>query len=94
MLVGEYGLVLAISGRHKDAIPWLKLAMEQQPGNATILYDLAAVHALAGNEKEALECLDSAVRKKGIAPNRLQQAKVFESVRHLPRFQEILNRLK
>ncbi len=94
MLVGEYGVLLAVSGKYEEAIPWLKRALDKQPGNGKILYDLAAVHALSGNHKEALECLESAVQKRRIEPDLLQHAKVFESVRHLPRFQNILNRLQ
>lgn len=50
----RYGVALARSGRHKEALDALDKALQREPGSRRILHHQAMTHAWSGNYAEAL----------------------------------------
>jgi Flp pilus assembly protein TadD len=93
-LLGYYGLALAMSGQISDAIPWTLRAIQAEPGDPNHYYNLAGMYALSGNAAESLRYLDLAVQKGYGNPEKMARDEVFQSVRDLPGFKKILQRLR
>ncbi len=93
-LLGYYGLALAMSGQISDAIPWTLRAIQAEPGDPNHYYNLAGMYALSGNASDSLRYLDLAVQKGYGNPEKMARDEVFQSVRDLPGFKKILNRLR
>jgi tetratricopeptide (TPR) repeat protein len=92
-LLGYYGLALAMSGRTSEAIPWALKAIQAEPGDPNHYYNLAGMYALSGNVVDSLRYLDLAVQKGYRNPEKIARDEVFRSVRGLPEFKKILERL-
>jgi Flp pilus assembly protein TadD len=93
-LLGYYGLALAMSGQISEAIPWTLRAIQAEPGDPNHYYNLAGMYALSGNASDSLRYLDLAVQKGYGNPDKMARDEVFQSVRDLPGFKKILNRLR
>jgi len=93
-LLGYYGLALAMSGQISDAIPWTLKAIQAEPGDPNHYYNLAGMYALSGNPSDSLRYLDLAVQKGYGNPDKMARDEVFQSVRDLPGFKKILQRLR
>lgn len=93
-LFSPYGLALAMSGRISDAISWMSRAVKAEPGDPAHLYNLAGMYALAGNRSEALRQLDRAVQKGYADGGKLERDPVFGSIRDVPEFSRILDRIR
>jgi Flp pilus assembly protein TadD/lysophospholipase L1-like esterase len=94
MLFSPYGLALAMSGRISDAISWMSRAVKAEPGNPAHLYNLAGMYALSGNKSEALRQLDGAVQKGYADGDKLARDPVFGSIRDVPEFSKILDKIR
>ncbi len=93
-LMGQYGLALAMSGRASEGIAWMLKAIQAEPGDPKLYYNLAGMYSLAGNTADSLHYLDLAVRKGYRDADKMANDAVFQSIRDLPGFKEILNRLR
>jgi thioredoxin-like negative regulator of GroEL len=82
-----------MSGRTSEAIPWMVRAVKAEPGNANHLYNLAGMYALAGNRNEAIRCLYEAVSKGYSNADKAGRDPVFATIRNLPEFRAILERM-
>ncbi len=94
ILLGPYGLSLALSGKPAEGIPWVLRALEQEPADTSNLYNLAGMYALCGKRKEALDRLEEAVAKGYSNYDKLATDDVFKTLRGEPRFRDILNRIR
>jgi quercetin dioxygenase-like cupin family protein len=74
------------AGRYDDARWLLRDALEEKPGSAPILYDLACVEALAGESDTALELLNEAVATADRFREYARTDEDFASIRDDPRF--------
>ncbi|MBI4963508.1 MAG: tetratricopeptide repeat protein [Desulfomonile tiedjei] len=92
-LLAPYALALVMSGKTNEAIPWMIRAVNAEPGNANHLYNLAGMYALAGNRNEAIRYLDEAVQKGYANPEKAGRDPVFATIRDLPEFRAILERM-
>lgn len=90
-VAAAYGLALAVSGDAAAGIPWMRRALELEPNDADHLYNLAGMYALAGKPNEALNSLESAVRRGYGNLNKIAGDPVFATLRTDPRFRELLS---
>jgi tetratricopeptide (TPR) repeat protein len=74
------------AGRYDEARRVLLEGLEEKPGSAALLYDLACVEALAGESNRALELLDEAVAQNERFREYAQTDEDFASIRDDPRF--------
>ena len=93
-LFGPYALALAMTGKPDKAIPWMLRAVKAEPGNPKLLYNLAGMYALTGKQADALAALNHAVDKGYSRRDSLSTDPVFDSIRQLPEFQRILDRIR
>ena len=49
-------------GDTEAGLVWARRALELDPGDAGVCYNVACLYALEGRREDALECLDSCVR--------------------------------
>ncbi|MDH4065574.1 MAG: DUF1028 domain-containing protein, partial [Acidobacteriota bacterium] len=84
---------LAKEGRHADAIAEMKKALEINPRGETLLYALAQRYAQAGQPREALGPLGDAIRRQPhIWKAQAAADPLFESLRGLPEFQQLVQK--
>jgi uncharacterized Ntn-hydrolase superfamily protein len=82
---------LAREGRHQDAIVELKKALDINPRAENVMYALAQRHAQAGEPKEALALLATAIRRQPhIWKSQAAADSAFESLRALPGFRQLV----
>ncbi len=93
-LFAPYGLALAISGASKDALPWMINAAKAEPGNPGNFYNLAGLYALLGDKDEALMNLDLAVQKGYTSSDKIENDRVFDSLRNTDKYKAILRRIR
>ncbi|MDQ7783805.1 MAG: tetratricopeptide repeat protein [Desulfomonilaceae bacterium] len=93
-LFSPYALALAISGEPAEAIPWMVRAVEAEPGDPGLLYNLAGMYALSGSPQDALRTLDQAVDKGYAGADKMVQDPIFSSIRDLPEFARIVGRIR
>ncbi len=83
-----------MSGQISEAIPWTLKAIHAEPGDPNQYYNLAGMYALSGNASDSLRYLDLAVKKGYRNPDKMARDPVFQSVKDLPGFKKILQRLR
>ena len=83
-----------MTGKPDKAIPWMLRAVKAEPGNPKLLYNLAGMYALTGKQADALAALNHAVDKGYSRRDSLSTDPVFDSIRQLPEFQRILDRIR
>jgi tetratricopeptide (TPR) repeat protein len=93
-LMSPFALALVLSGKPAEALPWMLRAVEAEGGNAKNFYNLAGIYALTGNAAEALRNLNLAVDKGYANPEKMARDTNFESIRSLPEFRRIIERMK
>ena len=77
------------AGRYDEARRLLREGLEEKPGSAPIVYDLACVEALAGEGEKALELLNEAVATDERFRKYAQTDEDFASIRDDPRFPQV-----
>jgi len=81
-------------GDKKRSLEWAARALAMDPEEPSILYNVACVYALQGQSEDALDCLEKAV-KSGFGHRAwIENDSDLSSLRALPRFQALLNRLQ
>ena len=73
------------------ALESTKRALEQYPGNANLLYNVACMEALLGNSESALTALAESVAQWEPYKEMAQKDDDFASLREEPRFLELVS---
>jgi len=74
------------AGRPEQAVAVLERALEDHPGNGSVLYNLACVEALVGRSDAALKHLQEAVAADPRKRDWAKSDSDFDSIREDPRF--------
>ncbi len=80
-------------GRSEDGFEWGRRAVELDPDDAGVRYNVACLFAVAGDRERALELLEQAVASGFGNRNWLERDPDLASVRDDPRFQALLARM-
>jgi tetratricopeptide (TPR) repeat protein len=86
------GLVYALQDKPSLALRDLTKAVECDPEDATIRYNLAAVHSLAGDKDLSIEALDAALERGFSDCNALRDDPDLKNVRKVPEYKETLEK--
>lgn len=80
-------------GERDRAMAWARMARALDPGDAMLLYNLGCIHALGGEPETALDCLEEAVEAGLSQKGWILHDGDLASLRSLPRFQALVERL-
>ncbi len=72
---------------------WAKRALSLRPDDPMVLYNLGCIYAMADSAGDALDCLDRAVDKGLLQRGWFENDSNLDSLRALPRFKQLLDRL-
>jgi serine/threonine protein kinase/Tfp pilus assembly protein PilF len=86
-------LALVGTGRVPEGLEWAGSALAMAPGDAMVLYNVAAVHALAGRADEALGYLERAIDAGFAHGPDLRHDPDLETLRSDPRLRSLIARL-
>jgi TolB-like protein/Flp pilus assembly protein TadD len=84
---------LAALGEREKALEWARIARSLDPEDCMLIYNLACIHALASDPEEALDCLELAVSSGPVLKAWFINDPDLESIRGLPRFQALIQRI-
>lgn len=87
------GALLQI-GQRERAGKWIEKALEIDPTDSVVLYNVACFHALNGQSGRALDCLESAVDHGAVSASWMQNDDDLLSLRETSRFLALLARLQ
>jgi adenylate cyclase len=88
LYMGANGLVAL--GETEKGLEWAKQALDLDPGDPMLLYNVACIRSLAGRIEEALDCLEMSVNS-GLTERRwLERDSNLDPVRKHPRYQALL----
>jgi len=76
-------------GMREEGLKWAERALEIDPSDAGIIYNVACFFALEGEKDRALDCLEKAVRAGFAHGNWVEQDPDLESLRSDPRFKAL-----
>ena len=83
-------LALQRLGEHDEAAQWMKESISRTPKDSIVLYNAACFHAMTGETKKALNCLEKCLHKDGsINRDWLENDSDLDSLREHPRFAKI-----
>ncbi|HTS87746.1 MAG TPA: protein kinase [Gemmatimonadales bacterium] len=80
-------------GEPQRALEWAGRALALDPEDSGVLYNVACVYALGGQSDDALACLEKAIQNGFGHRAWLENDSDFDSIRALPRFKQLLERL-
>jgi tetratricopeptide (TPR) repeat protein len=80
-------------GERAKGLDWARRALDMDPGESSILYNVACAYALQGAIDEAIECLEAAVKFGFGHKEWIQNDSDLDALRNHPRFQALLERL-
>jgi serine/threonine protein kinase/Flp pilus assembly protein TadD len=83
--------ILARMGDHKRGFEWARRALEIDPEETSILYNVACVYSLLGRKEEAIGCLEKVMEHGTFYKNWAAKDSDLDSVRSDPRFQALLS---
>jgi len=89
--MGANGLVAL--GEVDRGLEWAGRALDIEPRDSMVLYNVACIYSLAGKKEEALDCLELAIDEGLTQKDWLIHDSNFDSVRDEPRFQGLLERM-
>jgi tetratricopeptide (TPR) repeat protein len=87
LYMGANGLVAL--GEHERGLAWARRALELEPEEPMLLYNLACIYSLAGELTEALECLERAIQGGFAHKMWLEQDSNLDPLRDEPRFRAL-----
>jgi tetratricopeptide (TPR) repeat protein len=77
-------------GELDKGLDWARQALEIDPGDPMLLYNVACIQSLAGQVEEALDSLERSV-KNGLTEKRwLERDSNLDALRRHPRYQALL----
>ena len=83
---------LVCLGESEKGIRWAERALDLEPDEPMLLYNVGCVFSLAGETDRALECLEESVRGRLAYVDWLRQDSNLDPLREHPRFQALLER--
>jgi non-specific serine/threonine protein kinase len=83
--------ILVRMGDHKRGFDWARRALEIDPDETSILYNVACVYSLLGRTEEAIACLEKVMEHGTFYKNWATKDSDLDSVRSDPRFQALLS---
>jgi adenylate cyclase len=88
------GATAAISqGDERLGLEWAERISSAHPHETMTLYGVACAYALMGQTERAIDCMEEAVQFGTIQKNWLEHDPDLRSIRELPRFKALLERL-
>ncbi len=87
------GSALIELGQTEKGLEWARRALEIDPQEPAILYNVACAHSIAGASDEALGYLEQAIAAGFGYKEWLENDSDFDTIRENPRFQALLDRL-
>jgi TolB-like protein/tetratricopeptide (TPR) repeat protein len=85
---------LILLGDLDRAERWLQRAIEIDPNDSVVLYNVACNYAVLGRTKEALNYLEQAIRHGTVSTSWLRNDADLKNICDLPRFKELLQELE
>jgi non-specific serine/threonine protein kinase len=83
--------ILVRMGDHKRGFEWARRALEIDPEETSILYNVACVYSLLGRTEEAISCLEKVMEHGTFYKNWAAKDSDLDAVRSDPRFQALLS---
>jgi TolB-like protein/DNA-binding winged helix-turn-helix (wHTH) protein len=93
LLLATMAAIDATHGKTKEATRALVQLKTISKTQYVCPYEMAAVHAVLGEKREAFECLEDAYARRSICLPDLKTDPRFDPLRHDARFQELLRRV-
>ena len=84
------GWELVRLGERQQGLEWALRAIELEPHEPVVLYNVAGIYALSGEAENALDCLERAMGGGFGRKEWLAQDTDFESLRGDPRFEKLI----
>ncbi len=81
-------------GERIRGLEWARRALEVDPNDTSILYNVACVYSLQGLVEESLECLEKAVERGFGQKEWIEHDSDLDALRPHPRYQALLSRVK
>jgi adenylate cyclase len=91
LYMGANGLVAL--GEYEQGLAWARQALDMDPGEPMVLYNVACIQSLAGRFEDALESLEKAVRNGLTQKEWLEHDSNLDPLRHHPRYQALITLL-
>ena len=85
------GLACVRLGEREQGLLWAARALELEPGEPVVIYNVAGIYALAGESERALDCLERAMSGGFGRKEWLAQDSDFETLRDDPRFLALIS---
>jgi serine/threonine protein kinase/Tfp pilus assembly protein PilF len=92
LYLGANGLVEL--GQQDKCFEWTALALSIAPDDSYVLYNVACIYSIAGKLDEALDFIDRTIQSGLTKPTWLDRDSNLDSLRALPRFQALRDKLK
>src|SRR5713101_2266463 len=83
--------ILARLGEHARSYDWARRALELDPEETSILYNVACVYSLLGRTEDAIGCLEKVMEHGTFYKNWAAKDSDLDSLRSDPRFQALLS---
>jgi serine/threonine protein kinase/Flp pilus assembly protein TadD len=83
--------ILVRIGDHKRGFEWARRALELDPEETSILYNVACVYSLLGRTEDAIGCLEKVMEHGTFYKNWAAKDSDLDSLRSDPRFQALLS---
>jgi TolB-like protein/Flp pilus assembly protein TadD len=85
---------IALTGDLQRAESWLRRAIEIDPNDSVVLYNVACNYATFGQKEKALDCLEQAITHGTVSASWMTNDEDLASLHDSPRYQEMLQRLE
>jgi adenylate cyclase len=91
LYMGANGLVAL--GQRERGLEWAQLALDLEPGEAMVLYNIGCIRSLAGQADDAIDCLERAVQAGLTQRGWYEHDSNLDPLRRHPRFTALMERL-
>jgi len=81
-------------GEQSKGMDWLNRALTLEPGDAMLLYNAGCIYAMCDMHEEALNCLEKSASSGLTQKAWYEHDSNLDSLRQLPRFRELLAKMK
>jgi len=80
-------------GERERSLQWARRALEIEPDDAGVLYNIACVYSLQGQVEEGIDCLEKSITSGMGQKEWIEHDSDLDALRNHPRFQALLARL-
>ena len=81
-------------GETEKGLNWLQRALTLDPEDAMLLYNAGCIYAMCNMSEEALNCLEKSANSGLTQKGWYLHDSNLDSIRHLERFEQILDKMK